>query len=73
MVDAYELAERISYFIWADMPDAELTALAKEGKLADPQIRANQVRRMLDDLVRVAYPRCLQHSGSLSTRLPSAM
>ena len=49
VVDAYELAERISYFIWADMPDAELTALAKEGKLADPQIRANQVRRMLDD------------------------
>jgi hypothetical protein len=43
----YELASRLSYFLWSSMPDDELFALADHGKL-----RANlaaQVRRMLKD------------------------
>jgi hypothetical protein len=43
----YELASRLSYFLWSSMPDDELFSLAAQGKL-----RANlsaQVRRMLRD------------------------
>jgi hypothetical protein len=47
-VDAYEYAERLSYFIWADMPDEVLYAAAQSGELSTAeQIRA-QVNRMLD-------------------------
>ncbi len=43
----YELASRLSYFLWSTMPDDELTALAAEGKLRD-QLDA-QISRMLND------------------------
>ena len=46
----YELATRLSYFLWSSMPDAELFRLAEEGKLHDPTILAQQVTRMLKDL-----------------------
>jgi len=46
-VDDYELAERLSYFVWADMPDAELTQLAAEGKLGDSATLESQIDRML--------------------------
>ena len=45
----YELASRLSYFLWSTMPDDELFALAEAGKLQDDAEIANQVRRMLDD------------------------
>lgn len=45
-VDVFELAERLSYFIWADMPDDELGRLASEGIL-DESLH-QQVDRMLD-------------------------
>ena len=47
-VDNYELAERLSYFLWADMPDAELLRLAKAGSLSDDDKLRTQVERMLD-------------------------
>ncbi len=47
-VDDYELAERLSYFIWADMPDAELFELAAAGTLSQPEVLKTQVQRMLD-------------------------
>ena len=34
-VSDFELASRLSYFLWATMPDQELFDLAKEGKLSD--------------------------------------
>ena len=46
-VDQFELAERISYFLWADMPDEELLASAAAGRLGDAEIK-RQVNRMLD-------------------------
>ena len=46
-VDAFELAERLSYFLWADMPDAELMELAGTGTLSDTAILNTQVDRML--------------------------
>ena len=45
----YELASRLSYFLWSSMPDAELFRLAAEKKLSDPAVIEQQVRRMLVD------------------------
>jgi mono/diheme cytochrome c family protein len=48
-LDDWELAGRLSYFLWSSMPDAELFAAAREGKLSDPAGLEAQVRRMLRD------------------------
>jgi hypothetical protein len=48
-VSDYELASRLSYFVWSSMPDEELLKLAGEKKLHDPEVLAGQVRRMLKD------------------------
>jgi mono/diheme cytochrome c family protein len=45
----FELATRLSYFLWSSMPDEELYRLARESKLSDPAIRQSQARRMLND------------------------
>jgi len=45
----YELANRLSYFLWSSMPDDELLKLAAEGRLQDVQVLEAQVRRMLQD------------------------
>ncbi len=45
----FELATRLSYFLWSSMPDDELFQLAEEGKLKQPEILEGQVRRMLRD------------------------
>ena len=43
----YELAARLSYFLWASMPDDELLALAADEQLYDESVMRSQVRRML--------------------------
>jgi len=48
-IDDYQLAARLSYFLWATMPDAELAALADAGKLREPDVLGAQVRRLLND------------------------
>lgn len=48
-VNDWELATRLSYFLWASQPDAELRTLAVESKLRDPKVMAGQVQRMLRD------------------------
>lgn len=48
LVDSFELAERLSYFLWADMPDAELTQLAENNLLRTPATLNEQIERMLD-------------------------
>ncbi len=48
-ISAYELASRLSYFLWSSMPDDELFKLAASGNLTDPQTLRAQVRRMLSD------------------------
>ena len=49
LVDDFELASRLSYFLWSSMPDRELFKLASEGKLQDPKVIEEQVERMLLD------------------------
>ena len=48
-VDDWELAARLSYFLWSSVPDAELRALAAQGRLREPGQVAVQARRMLGD------------------------
>lgn len=46
-VDDFELAERLSYFIWADMPDEELMTIASQGRLCQNEVLRQQTDRML--------------------------
>jgi hypothetical protein len=48
-LDDYQLASRLSYLLWATMPDAELSRLADEGKLRDPAVLKAQTKRLLAD------------------------
>jgi hypothetical protein len=45
----FELATRLSYFLWSSMPDDELFRLACAGELSRPAVLVAQVRRMLKD------------------------
>lgn len=42
-----ELASRLAFFLWSDLPDDELLGLAEQGALSDPATVTAQVRRML--------------------------
>lgn len=48
-VNQYELASRLSYFIWSSMPDDELIKLADRGQLQNPDTLTKQITRMLRD------------------------
>jgi hypothetical protein len=56
-LDDNELAERLSYFLWSSMPDAELLAAARGGKLSDNTALGRQVERMLQDPKAAAFTR----------------
>ena len=45
---AFDLATRLSFFLWSSIPDDELLALAGEGKLQDMEVLEGQVDRMLN-------------------------
>ena len=46
---SYELATRLSYFLWGSIPDDELLAVAASGRLTDSQVLTEQTGRMLKD------------------------
>src|SRR5262249_52752479 len=48
-VSDWELASRLSYFLWSSQPDAELRATAAAGRLHDPDVLVTQMRRMLQE------------------------
>jgi hypothetical protein len=48
-VSQYELASRLSYFLWSSTPDEELLDAARAGKLRQPAVLNTQVMRMLRD------------------------
>lgn len=45
----YELASRMSYFIWGSIPDSQLTSAAANGALLNETVLVQQVDRMLSD------------------------
>ncbi len=48
-VNDWELATRLSYFLWSSMPDEELRRVAAAGRLHEPQVLTEQMQRMLQD------------------------
>ncbi|HVY33920.1 MAG TPA: DUF1592 domain-containing protein, partial [Caulobacteraceae bacterium] len=44
-----ELASRLSFFLWSSIPDQTLLSLAREGRLHQPAVLDQQVRRMMSD------------------------
>ncbi|MDF1815208.1 MAG: DUF1592 domain-containing protein, partial [Verrucomicrobiales bacterium] len=49
LIDEYELASRLSFFLWNSMPDGDLFESARTGILSDPATLQAQVDRMLQD------------------------
>ncbi len=47
--DDFELAARLSFFLWGSLPDAELLELAAAARLSDPDVLTRQIDRMLRD------------------------
>src|SRR5207245_2890272 len=81
-VTDYELASRLSYFLWSTMPDAELLAHAKAGDLHQRDVLLTQARRMVrDPRVRglaaefagnwLDFRRFEEHNSVDRTRFPS--
>ena len=60
-VNDWELASRLSYFLWSSMPDEELFATAQAGTLTKPDVLRAQLTRMLGDAkinrFTTAFPR----------------
>ena len=48
-VGGYDLASRLSFFLWSSIPDDTLLDLAGRGRLSDPTVLEQQVRRMAAD------------------------
>jgi hypothetical protein len=48
-LDEWELASRLSYFLWSSMPDRELFEHCREGTLREPGVLEAQVQRLLRD------------------------
>lgn len=60
-LDGFELATRLSYFLWSSMPDAELFETAARGELSKPEALMRQVDRMMDD---PKFARFVENFGS---------
>jgi len=63
VISEYELASRLSYFLWSSMPDEELFRLAQEGKLRQPAVLEAQVGGCSRTARRRPWRRTLQDSG----------
>jgi mono/diheme cytochrome c family protein len=48
-ISDYELASRLSYFLWSSMPDEALFRVAAQNRLGNPIVLQREVRRMLAD------------------------
>ena len=55
LLGGYEMATRLSYFLWGTMPDETLMGLAAKGTLNDPETLKAQVQRMLKDQRSTAF------------------
>jgi hypothetical protein len=48
-VNDIDLASRLSFFLWSSLPDGQLLDVAESGRLKDPRVLEQQVKRMLAD------------------------
>ena len=66
-VSDWELASRLSYFLWSSMPDDELRSEAAAGRLHRPDVLAAQARRMAKDPRSAGWRPSSPASGCTST------
>jgi len=71
-VNDLELASRLSFFLWSTIPDDELLNAASQGKLKDPAVLDQQVKRMLADPKSEALTRNFAGQWLFLRNLPSA-
>jgi hypothetical protein len=48
-IDDIALASRLSFFLWSSIPDDQLLNIATQGKLKDPAVLDQQIKRMVAD------------------------
>ncbi len=48
-LDSFERATSLTYFLWSSTPDDQLLALARQNRLLDAEVWAEQIRRVLDN------------------------
>ncbi len=53
--DDFAVANRLAYFLWSTMPDERLMKLASEGQLANREVLAMEVERLMDDARAVEF------------------
>lgn len=61
LMDAYALANRLSFFLWGSIPDQPLLTLAASGDLTKEEVLASQVDRMIDDPRRARFAEHFVH------------
>lgn len=75
-LNSYEIASRLSFFLWNTTPDEELLAVAEAGQLGDPAVVEEQTRRMLDspkaEQVVERFHHQLLHVDKFTQAAPSA-
>ena len=69
----FELASRLSYFLWSSMPDSTLFDLARKGRLTDPAVLKSQVDRMLADPKAGALTDGFAEQWLSTRRIPALM
>jgi hypothetical protein len=75
-LDSFEIASRLSYFLWNTMPDDALFEAARRGELTDPEVVRRHAERMLEDPRAEAtaerYHEILLDMGRYDTIAPDA-
>ncbi|MCG9895329.1 MAG: DUF1592 domain-containing protein [Fimbriimonadaceae bacterium] len=73
-LNGWQLAARLSYFLWGTLPDAELRRVAADGTLTRPEVLEAQAMRMLKDsrsnALADSFAMQWLELGRLQTRLP---
>ncbi len=70
-LNSYELASRLSYFLWSSMPDDALFAVAAQGTLQDEAVLGQEVARLLADPKGVAMAEVFAGQWLQLSRLPN--
>lgn len=72
-LDSYEIASRLSFFLWSAAPDDELYELADAGMLNSEEALRDQIGRMIDDERFNGFHQGFVHRWLLTQKLSSHM
>lgn len=62
-INDWELASRLSFFLWGSMPDDELSTAARAGELRKPEVLRKQLARLLADPKSGRFTKAFPDSG----------